>query len=137
MDITARDNLTANGRTTIPQWAVRIYNVASNQTGPAVSTSYPLGVTWRTTIISATDQRNTGTNYQQGVDFDLDEYNGRWCVTPEFPNGTYAYFVAIDSNGAPVFPYNIGRAFYGSPAGGSVVGNHRNGCDEFPWQAPI
>jgi hypothetical protein len=29
------------------------------------------------------------------VDFDLDEYNGRWCVTPEFPNGTYAYFVAI------------------------------------------
>ncbi|MGA9777669.1 MAG: YHYH protein [Limisphaerales bacterium] len=62
----------------------------------------------------------TGSNYQQGVDFDLDEYNGRWCVTPEFPNGTYAYFVAIDSNGVPIFPYNIGRAFYGDPVGGAV-----------------
>ena len=62
----------------------------------------------------------TGTNYQQGVDFDLDEYNGRWCVTPEFPSGTYAYFVAIDSNGTPVFPYDIGRAFYGNPVGGAV-----------------
>jgi hypothetical protein len=64
---------------------------------------------------------NTGANYQQGVDFDLDEFNGRWCVTPEFPGGTYAYFVAIGSNGAPVFPYNIGRAFRGSPVGGSVM----------------
>jgi hypothetical protein len=63
---------------------------------------------------------STGTNYQQGVDFDLDQYNGRWCVTPEFPTGTYAYFVAIDSNGAPVFPYDIGRGYYGSPVGGSV-----------------
>ena len=37
-------NLTANGRTTIPQWAARLFNVASNiQAGPAVSTAYPLG----------------------------------------------------------------------------------------------
>jgi len=57
----------------------------------------------------------------QGVDFDLDEYNGRWCVTPEFPNGTYAYFVSVSSNGTPVFPYNIGRAYYGSPTGGKVT----------------
>jgi hypothetical protein len=58
--------------------------------------------------------------YTQGVDFDLDEYNGRFCVTPEFPNGTYAYFVAIASDGTPVFPYNIGRGYYGSPLGGGV-----------------
>ena len=32
--------------------------------------------------------------YVQGVDFDLDEYNGRWCFTPDFPKGTYAYFVS-------------------------------------------
>ncbi|HEY3931932.1 MAG TPA: YHYH protein, partial [Verrucomicrobiae bacterium] len=107
-------NLTANGRTTIPQWAVRIYNVTSNQSGPNVSTSYPLGRYME-------DNDYLGDHgYVQGVDFDLDEYNGRWCVTPEFPNGTYAYFVAIDSNGVPVFPYNIGRAFYGNPTGGSV-----------------
>jgi hypothetical protein len=60
--------------------------------------------------------------YVQGVDFDLDEYNGRWCVTPEFPNGTYAYFVSIASNGTPTFPYNIGRAYYGSATGGTVTG---------------
>ena len=109
-------NLTANGRSTIPQWAVRLFNVASNiVAGPAVSTSYPLGRYME-------DNDYLGDHgYTQGVDFDLDEYNGRWCVTPEFPNGTYAYFVAISSNGTPEFPYNIGRGFYGTAAGGSAT----------------
>ena len=26
---------------------------------------------------------------------DLDEHNGRYCVTPDFPNGVYAYFATI------------------------------------------
>lgn len=108
-------NLTANGRTTIPQWAVRLYGVASNiLAGPAVSSSYPLGRYME-------DNDYLGDHgFTQGVNFDLDEYNGRWCVTPEFPNGTYAYFVSISSNGTPLFPYNIGRGYYGSPTGGSV-----------------
>ena len=59
--------------------------------------------------------------FTQGVQYDLDEFNGRYCVTPEFPNGTYAYFVCINSNGAPLFPYNIGRQFYGSPTGGTLM----------------
>jgi hypothetical protein len=82
----------------------------------------------------------TGQKYIMGTDFDLDEYNGRWCVTPEFPNGTYAYFVAINSNGAPVFPYNIGRGYYGSPTGGdagssiteNVVTNFLGGPNSVP-----
>ena len=107
-------NLTANGRTTIPQWAVRLFNVSSNQAGPNVSPGYPLGRYME-------DNDYLGDlGYTQGVGFDLDQYNGRFCVTPEFPNGTYAYFVAISSNGTPVFPYNIGRGYYGSPVGGSV-----------------
>lgn len=115
-------NLTANGRTTIPQWAVRLYNnVSSNQSAPNVSTSYPLGRYMEDNdYLGDHINPNTGTNYQQGVDFDLNEYNCRWCVTPEFPGGTYAYFVAVDSNGTPVFPYDIGRGYYGSPVGGSV-----------------
>ena len=28
----------------------------------------------------------------------LDEHNGRWCITPEYPNGTYAYFCTVDEN---------------------------------------
>jgi hypothetical protein len=109
-------NLTANGRTTIPPWAVRLYNVASNVlAGPAVSASYPLG-----RYLEDNDYQGD-LGKVQSVDFDLDEYNGRFCVTPEFPGGTYAYFVSINSNGAPTFPYNIGRAFRGDPTGGATT----------------
>jgi hypothetical protein len=56
----------------------------------------------------------------------LDKNNGRFCVTPEYPNGTYAYFATInesdaDSSGSffgykkPVFPYLIGDNFYSKP----------------------
>jgi hypothetical protein len=108
-------NLTVTGRTTIPQWAVRLFSVSASQSGPNVSTSYPLGRYME-------DNDYLGDlGYTKGVDFDLDEYNGRWCVTPEFPNGTYAYFVSISTNGTPTFPYNIGRGYYGNPTGGKVT----------------
>ena len=47
---------------------------------------------------------------------DLDEHNGRFCKTPEFPNGVYAYFAgvttSITSNKLePVYPYFIGNKF--------------------------
>ena len=56
----------------------------------------------------------------------LDENNGRFCVTPEFPTGTYAYFMTItdgvaDSTGPfagykrPTFPYIIGQKYYSTP----------------------
>ncbi len=116
-------NLTSAGRAYLPQWAARLFGVASNiLSGPTVSTSYPLGRYMEDNdYLGDLINSGTGTNYQPGTDFDLDEYNGRWCVTPEFPNGTYAYFVAIASDGTPVFPYNIGRGYYGSPTGGSVT----------------
>jgi len=108
-------NLTVVGRTNIPQWAVRAFGVSAAQSGPTVSTTYPLGRYME-------DNDYLGDLGQtQGVNFDLDEYNGRWCVTPEFPGGTYAYFVCISSNGTPVFPYNIGRSYYGSPTGAAVT----------------
>jgi hypothetical protein len=108
-------NLTSLGRTNIPAWAVRLYNVAASSViGPNVSTSYPLGRYMEDNDYLA------DLGYTKGVDFDLDEYNGRYCVTPEYPNGTYAYFVSITSNGSPAFPYNIGRGFYGNPTGASV-----------------
>jgi hypothetical protein len=56
---------------------------------------------------------------------DLDEHNGRFCITPEFPNGTYAYFMTIDSkleesgvfikNKKPKFPYIIGNKYKSKP----------------------
>lgn len=53
---------------------------------------------------------------------DLDEHNGRFCVTPEYPNGTYAYFTTINNGDTetdgvfknykkPIFPYLIGNTF--------------------------
>ena len=36
---------------------------------------------------------------------DLDEYNGRFCKTPEFPEGTYAYFSTINLANDLVYPY--------------------------------
>jgi len=56
----------------------------------------------------------------------LDENNGRFCVTPEFPEGTYAYFTTINTSSTdtvlpflgyrrPVFPYLIGDNFKGIP----------------------
>jgi hypothetical protein len=66
-------------------------------------------------------QPTTGQKFVMGVDYDLDENNGRWCVTPEFPEGTYAYFVAIAADGTPVYPYNIGRSYHGNPTGSAVT----------------
>lgn len=39
-------------------------------------------------------------DYEYSGDGDLDLNNGRFCVTPDFPSGTYAYFATKDS-----FPY--------------------------------
>ena len=41
---------------------------------------------------------------------DLDEFNGRFCKTPEFPNGTYAYFATTKTTGSEIiakYPYFI------------------------------
>jgi hypothetical protein len=40
----------------------------------------------------------------------LDEFNGRFCVTPEFPQGTYAYFLTFTNETLtiPEFPYIFG-----------------------------
>jgi len=56
---------------------------------------------------------------------DLDEHNGRFCITPDYPNGVYAYFATIndivDSTGPfenykrPAFPYLIGNTYRSVP----------------------
>ncbi len=61
---------------------------------------------------------------------DLDEHNGRFGITPEYPNGVYAYFTTInigdpENSGAfnkdgieykkPIFPYVIGSSYRSKP----------------------
>jgi hypothetical protein len=118
--------VSVSNRTTLPVWAGRAQGrsttLAASEYGPPVSVnanpnlSRPFG-----RYLEDNDYLGD-LGFTQGVHFDLDEYNGRFCVTPEFPGGTYAYFTAITSNGTPAMPYNIGRQFYGNPTGGTVMG---------------
>ncbi len=77
------------------------------QYGPDVSTTYPIGT-------YCEDYEWLSTNGG-----DVDEYNGRFCRTPEYPAGTYAYFVTTDATGAAAFPYYIGIYYYGQPDQGN------------------
>ena len=45
----------------------------------------------------------------------LDEFNGKFGPTPEYPNGTYAYFMTEDASGNPQYPYAIGPKYYSVP----------------------
>lgn len=125
------DNLT-NDLTTIPAWYARfrqnhfsppVYSTTTTQSRPAVQGTNTLG-TFAEDYDYYGDITNpaTGQLYIMGTNtFDLDEYNGRWCVTPEFPGGTYAYFVDVDSNGISAYPYTFAYEFYGNDTGGSVA----------------
>ena len=64
--------------------------------------------------------------YESDDDTFLDQNNGRFCVTPDFPNGTYAYFTTINENNnessgvfknyrIPKFPYVIGKNYNSTP----------------------
>ena len=56
---------------------------------------------------------------------DLDDHNGRFAKTPEYPDGIYAYFMTLDESGTPAYPYIIGPNYYGVPesSNNSVLGN--------------
>lgn len=99
-------------RTTLPAWSLAAHpdvdqTLTEDQAGPDVSAAYPLG------------RYLEDYEYIEGLG-DLDQYNGRFTVTPEFPDGTYAYFVTIDEDGAAAFPYMLGTEYYGT-----VTGNER------------
>jgi hypothetical protein len=107
-------NLNTTGRTSIPAWAQRIQTV-TYKNGPTVNATYLLGH-----YIEDFDYLGD-RGYTLGTDFDLNEQNVRWCVTPEYPSGTWAYFTPINADGTPQYPYTTGRQFYGSPNGGTAT----------------
>ncbi len=77
--------------------------------GPAVSATYPLGYF-----------REDYEFVQHAEPWYMDVHNGRFCVTPEFPEGTYAYFCTVDANWNSAYPYVVGPTFYGIKSGGKV-----------------
>jgi hypothetical protein len=86
-------------RTTLPD------GTTASSAGPAISATRPLGY------------------YIEDFEYlagrgDLDSHNGRFCITSEYPQGTYPYFVTINSQYAGAYPYIPGPTYYGVvPAG--------------------
>lgn len=81
-----------------------LYDGTNVTDGPAVSPTYPLGL------------------YREDYEFVshpsdptyLDIHNGRFCKTPEYPNGIYCYFTTVDANHNSAYPYAVGPTFYGN-----------------------
>ncbi|MEY4974609.1 MAG: hypothetical protein RLZZ55_1402 [Bacteroidota bacterium] len=78
--------------------------------GPAVSSSYPLGYFREDYEFVA----HTGQGEY------LDASNGRFCITPEYPNGIYCYFATVDQNWNSAYPYVVGPKFHGVVTGAKV-----------------
>jgi YHYH protein/Secretion system C-terminal sorting domain len=90
-------------RTSLPDGT----QLSPSEYGPDVSTQYPLGY------------------YVEDYEYvdssgDLDQYNGRFTVTPEYPNGTYAYFVTTNNHDSSTYPYIIGPKYYGTVVGENI-----------------
>jgi hypothetical protein len=47
-------------------------------------------------------------------DYYLDEHNGRFAITPEYPEGIYAYYATVNENHNSTYPYAVGPTFYGN-----------------------
>jgi hypothetical protein len=77
--------------------------------GPAVSTAFPLG--WYREDYEFIS--HTESDY-------LDIHNGRFCITPDYPNGIYCYFTTVDDNYNSVYPYAVGPYFYGVKSGSNL-----------------
>jgi len=79
--------------------------------GPVVSSTYPLG------YFREDYEFITHTGQQEY----LDASNGRFCVTPEYPNGMYCYFATVDANWNSAYPYVVGPKFHGIVTGAKVT----------------
>ena len=79
--------------------------------GPVVSTTYPLGYFREDYEFVA---------HPGQADY-LDEHNGRFCITPEYPNGIYCYFATVDADWNSAYPYAVGPYFYGNKTASKVT----------------
>lgn len=81
----------------------QLKSMTTRTSGPAVSATYPLGYFREDYEYIA---------HAGNPDY-LDEHNGRFCITPEYPAGIYCYFAIVDANWNSAYPYVVGPTFYG------------------------
>ena len=76
---------------------------------------YSLKTTLRTTV-GGTPTGEFVEDYEYGsATGDLDEFNSRYGVTPEYPSGTRYYVATLDSDGQPAYPFTVGPKFAFTP----------------------
>ena len=94
------------------QRVITSYRLKENIVYNAITNPSPTRTSGPPLSINAGGQFIEDYEYVFGLG-DLDQYNGRFCKTPEYPDGTYAYFVTVDAseNGIPQFPYIIGPSW--------------------------
>ena len=78
---------------------------SSVDNGPDVSDTYPLG--YFREDYEFIEPASTDEDY-------LDEHNGRFAVTPEYPEGSYAYYGTVDADWVSTYPYIVGPTFKGN-----------------------
>jgi hypothetical protein len=103
----AYSNLDGTGKIKRMTAGYQLKNLVTRANGPNPDQTYPLG------CFMEDHEYIAGSG-------DLDERNGRYCVTPDYPNGIYAYFVTIDQNQTPVFPYVMYNNYYGVVTPGNM-----------------
>lgn len=79
--------------------------------GPAIGTEYPIG--YFREDYEWLSHPNDATY--------LDIHNGRFCKTPEYPNGIYCYFATVDANYNSTYPYLVGPTYYGNKTAAKVT----------------
>ena len=91
-------------------------DLPSSPSRSKVRSSYQLSVD---TTLGIRPPRSDGDfieDYKYVPNFgDLDEHNGMYIQTEEFPKGTYAYFTTLNASDDPEYPYVIATEFKNTP----------------------
>ena len=103
---------TYNDNTSAPKRLTSSFTIAANDNHRPTGFKFTDQITFTDSTPSVT---LTNGSFIQDYSYtpgsgDLDQSNGRYCVTPDFPNGTYAYFMPQDASLNPVYPYIVGTA---------------------------
>lgn len=104
-------NADGTGGITRIKSSYQLKNITTRPNGPDVDQVVTLGMSTETLFLGYFREDYEYVAHPE-EDF-LDEHNGRFCVTPEYPNGTYAYFATVDENWNSAYPYVVGPTFYG------------------------
>ncbi len=96
-------NTDATGGITRMKSSYELVTTSSRTNGPTVDATYFAGYFKEDYAYTA-----------QTVQDCLDKSNGRFCVTPEYPEGVYAYFATVDEDWNSQYPYAVGPVFYGN-----------------------